>query len=185
MCSCQFADVAKFAELKQSFQKRECREPRASCSAGNACTSSARFPRRWGGSAQRARQLSPHGAGRGMRRSRQRWHCAGGTSANGAALCAPTGAGCAGAAEQQEGRARLTFLGLLSVRACACCSGGHHLHHHRDYHLPRNHLHGSAPHPSACLSKRAQRHCTPPPPSHLQHPGASRAHGCNCRRNSG
>ena len=25
MCSGQFADVAKFAELKQSFQKRECR----------------------------------------------------------------------------------------------------------------------------------------------------------------
>jgi hypothetical protein len=38
MCSGQFADLAKFAELKQSFQKRECRELRASCAAGNACT---------------------------------------------------------------------------------------------------------------------------------------------------
>jgi hypothetical protein len=101
-------------------------------------------------------------------KSRQRWHCAGGTGANGAALCASTGAGCSGAAQQNARRARLTVLGLLSVRACACCSGGHHLYHHRDYHLPRNHLHGSAPHPSACLSQRAQRLCKPPRPSHLQ-----------------
>jgi hypothetical protein len=38
MCSGQFADLAKFAELKQSFQKRECCELRGSCAAGNACT---------------------------------------------------------------------------------------------------------------------------------------------------